>query len=49
MIHRLTPLRLLIAAVLVADLAAGGAHEIAVHSQPCAFGPWPIAQCRVLR
>lgn len=49
MIRRLIPFRLLVAAVLVIDLAAVGAHEIAVHSQPCLWGPWPIPHCQVLR
>ena len=47
--RRLSPLRPLLAAVLVADLAAVGAHEVSTHSRPCMWGPWPIAQCRVLR
>lgn len=48
MIRRLNLLRLLIALVLVADLAAVGAHEIAVHSRPCWFGLWRVPQCQVL-
>ncbi len=49
MTRRMTPFRLLIAAVLVIDLAAVGAHEVAVHSRPCMWGPWPSTQCQVLR
>ncbi len=49
MSRRLTLFKLLVAAVLVIDLAAVGAHEIAVHSQPCLWGPWPIPYCQVLR
>ena len=49
MTRRVTPPRLLLAAVLIIDLAALGAHEVAIHSQPCFFGPWAIAHCRVLR
>ncbi len=49
MIRRLGPLRLLLAVVLIIDAAAVGAHEIAVHSQPCVWGPWPVPHCQVLR
>ncbi len=48
MSRRFTPFKLLVAAVLVIDLAAVGAHEIAVHSGPCQWGPWPVPHCQVL-
>ncbi len=48
MIRRLTAVRLLLAAVLVIDLAAVGAHEVAVHSRPCMWGPWPILYCQMM-
>jgi len=38
-IRRLTPLRLLLAAVLIFDVATVGAHEIAVHSAACYGSP----------
>ena len=49
MTRRVTPLRLLFAAVLLIDLGALGAHEISVHSVPCWFGTWRVPQCQVLR
>ncbi len=48
MSRRLIPFKLLIAAVLVVDVAAVGAHEVAVHSRPCMWGPWPILHCQVM-
>jgi len=48
MIRRLTPLRLLLAAVLVVDATAVGAHEIAVRSAPCYGAVWHVPQCRVM-
>jgi len=51
MIHRLTPVTLLLAAVLIMAmvLAAVGAHEIAIHSQPCDGALWPVWHCEVAR
>ncbi len=48
MIRRLTPLHLLIAAMLVFDAAAVGAHEVAVRSAPCYWAVWRVPQCRVM-
>ncbi len=47
--HRLIPLRLLIAAAILVGTLAVGAHEVAIHSQPCYWAIWPIPQCQVLR
>ncbi len=49
MTRRLTPLRLLIAAVILADALALGSHEVAIRSAPCFFGPWRVPQCQVVR
>ncbi len=49
MTRRLTLLRLLIAAVILADALALGAHEMAIRSAACSFGPWRVPQCRVVR
>ncbi len=49
MIHRLTPFTLLLAAVRIMALAAVGAHEIAIHSQPCDGAMWPVSHCEVAR
>jgi hypothetical protein len=49
MIHRLTPFTLLLAAVFIMALAAVGAHEIAIHSQPCYGAMWPVSHCEVAR
>jgi len=46
---RLTSLPLLIAVAILAAVLAVGAHEVAVHSQPCYWGPWHVPQCQVLR
>lgn len=48
MIRHLTPLRLLLTAVLVVDAVAVGAHEVAVRSAPCYWAIWCVPQCRVL-
>ena len=47
--RRLTPLRLLIAVAILVDALAVGAHEVAMHSQPCFWGPVHVPQCQVLR
>ncbi len=49
MTRRLTPLRLLIAAVILVDVLALGSHEVAIHSAPCSFGPWRVSQCQVVK
>ncbi len=46
---RLTPLHLLIAVALLVGTLAVGAHEVAIHSQPCYWGLWHVPQCQVLR
>ncbi len=48
MSRRMTPLRLLLAAVLVVDAAAVGVHEITVRSAPCYWAVWRVPQCQVL-
>ncbi len=45
---RLTSLHLLIAVEILAAVLAVGAHEVAIHSQPCYWGPWRVPQCQVL-
>jgi len=47
--RRLTPLRLVIAAVILADALALGAHEVSIHSQPCMWTVWRVSQCQVIR
>jgi hypothetical protein len=47
MTRRFTPLRLLIAAVILVDALALGSHEVAIHSAACFFGPWRVPQCQV--
>jgi len=49
MTRRLTPLRLLIAAVILVDALALGTHEVSVHSQPCMWAVWRAPQCQVVR
>jgi len=49
MTRRLTPLRLLIAVVILADALALGSHEVAIRSATCFFGPWRVPQCQVVR
>jgi len=39
MTRRLTPLRLLIAAVILVDVLVLGSHEVVIRSVPCFFGP----------
>ena len=48
-VRRLTPLRLLIAVALLAGTLAVGAHEVAIHSQPCYWAMWPVSHCEVAR
>jgi hypothetical protein len=45
----LTPLHLLLAVAILAAVLAVGAHEVAIHSQPCFWGPVRVPQCQVLR
>jgi len=45
---RLTSLHLLIAVAILVGTLALGAHEVAIHSRPCYWGPWPVPQCQVL-
>jgi len=45
MTHRLTPLRLVIAAVILVDALDLGAYELALRSAPYFFGPWRVPQC----
>jgi len=45
----LVELLLLLAAALIMTLAAVGAHEIAIHSQPCYWAMWPVLHCEVAR
>ncbi len=49
MTHRLTPLRLVIAAVILVEALAFGSHEVAIRSAACSFGPWRVPQCQVVR
>jgi len=49
MTRRLTSLRLLIAAVILVDALALGAHEVSIHSQPCMWAVWRVPQCQVVR
>jgi len=49
MTRRLTPLRLLIAAVILVDVLALGAHEVSIRAAACSFGPWRVSQCQVVR
>ncbi len=49
MTRHLTPLRLLIAAVILADALTLGSHEVSIRSVPCFFGPWRVPQCQVVR
>ncbi len=47
--RRLTPLRLLIAAVILVDARALGSHEGAIRAAPCFFGPGRVPQCQVVK
>jgi hypothetical protein len=49
MTHRLTSLRLVIAAVILVDALALGAHEVSMHSQLCSWAVWRVPQCQVVR
>ncbi len=49
MTRRLTLFKLLLAAVLVIDLAAVGTHEVAVHSAGCYGAMWRVPHCAVAR
>ncbi len=49
MTRRLTPLRLVIAAVILVGAFALGSHEVAIRSAACYFGPWRVPQCQVVR
>ncbi len=49
MTRRLTPLRLLVAAVILADALALGSHKVSIRSAACFFGPWRVPQCQVVR
>ncbi len=46
---RLTSLPLLIAVAILVSTLTVGAHEVAIHSQPCFWGPVHVPQCQVLR
>jgi len=45
MTRRFTLLRVLVAAVILVDALALGAHEVALHSSACYWGPWKVPQC----
>ncbi len=47
--RRLTPLRLVIAVIILADALALGAHEVSIHSRPCTWAVWRMPQCQVIR
>jgi len=49
MTRRLTPLRLLVAAVILADALALRLHEVSIHSQPCMWAVWRVPQCQVVK
>ena len=46
--RRLTPLRLLIAAVILVDARALGSYEVSIRSVGCDVGPWRVPQCQVV-
>jgi len=45
---RLTSLHLLITATILVGALAVDAHEVAIHSAACFFGPWHVPPCQVL-
>ncbi len=49
MMRRLTPLRLVIATVILIDALTLGSDEVAIRSTACYFGPWRFPQCQAVR
>ena len=48
MTRRLTPLRLMLAAVILVDVLALGSHEVAIRSAACYIGSWRVLRCQVV-